>query len=119
MKFTTSEVEKILGIKRERFNAWLNKDYLYIRGNKKGQSATNYTITDLYRFSLFDILLAIGFSRSKAGLIVEQIEQIDDGWETIPPGYRQRIDIGFDVDLVVDLGSIKMRIDLKVDEMKG
>lgn len=66
--FTTTDIAKILGIKRERTKNWLAERYIYPSIQKGEGTGTKHLFsrTDLYLMGLFEYLLARGFSRTDA-----------------------------------------------------
>lgn len=66
-QFSTFDIIKALGIKRERLRAWMKKGYVYphMPSPGQGQSAL-FTIYEVFGIALFDKLLKNGFKRETA-----------------------------------------------------
>ena len=67
MEYTTTDISKHLGIKRERLKIWMSNGYVKPSTEASGPGTKNlFTITDLYFLKLFASLVERGFPRKEA-----------------------------------------------------
>jgi DNA-binding transcriptional MerR regulator len=65
--YTTTDISKCLGIKRERLKIWMSKGFIKPTETASGPGTKNlFTITDLYLLKLFASLVERGFPREEA-----------------------------------------------------
>ena len=67
MDYTTTDISKHLGIKRERLKIWMSKGFITPSQTASGPGTKNlFSITDLYLLKLFASLVERGFPREEA-----------------------------------------------------
>jgi DNA-binding transcriptional MerR regulator len=73
--FTTTDISKILGIKRERVKNWLTEGYISpsIQTGEGPGTKHLFSRADLYIMRLFEYLLERGFSRSDASQRIKKV----------------------------------------------
>lgn len=77
--YTTTDITKHLGIKRERLKIWMTNGYIRPTETASGPGTKNlFSITDLYLLKLFTSLVERGFPRQVAA---EKIQLIDTGYK--------------------------------------
>ena len=65
--YTTTDISKCLGIKRERLKIWMSKGFIEPTETASGPGTKNlFTILDLYCLKLFTSLVERGFPREEA-----------------------------------------------------
>lgn len=65
--YTTTDISKCLGIKRERLKSWMSNGYIQPSITAAGPGTKNlFSITDLYLLKLFASLVERGFPREEA-----------------------------------------------------
>lgn len=65
--YTTTDISKCLGIKRERLKIWMSKGFITPTESASGPGTKNlFTILDLYCLKLFAYLVERGFPREEA-----------------------------------------------------
>lgn len=65
--YTTTDISKCLGIKRERLKIWMSKGFIEPTETATGPGTKNlFTIFDLYCLKLFASLVERGFPREEA-----------------------------------------------------
>lgn len=71
MEFKTSEVRKIFGLRRNNFQDWMERKFVFpsIKKSKKPGEDNVFSKDDLYRIQLFIYFLKLGLSRERAGEI--------------------------------------------------
>jgi DNA-binding transcriptional MerR regulator len=85
--YTTTDITKHLGIKRERLKIWMTNGYIRPSETASGPGTKNlFTVTDLYLLKLFTSLVERGFPREEAALRIKMIQatlhpgKINDIW---------------------------------------
>ncbi len=69
-EFTASDIQKALGIPRERLRAWLIQGFLQTSRKSRGQGKTRlFTLSDVYAIALFERLLAMGANGAGVALL--------------------------------------------------
>jgi len=78
--YSTFEAVKILGIDYMRLNEWLKginrNPFFHPHQRAEGRGTrTRFTLTDLYRLKVFELMLDVGLSRNVAAHAVEQFRE--------------------------------------------
>lgn len=71
-EFSTFDVMKILGIKRERLREWANQGFIQPTSPAEGQGTKAvFTILDIYKIAVFKRLVEAGINRRIASIMVQ------------------------------------------------
>ena len=74
-EFSTLDVRRVLGIRRERLQKWVGAGFIKPSEPSQGQGrAATYSVSDLCRMRIFERLVGAGLSRSQAGFFLSLIE---------------------------------------------
>lgn len=85
MGFSTIDIERRMGISRERFREWVSKGYVTPSIPSPGQGRrAEFSREDLLRVALFDELLKVGFHREAAGQVISRFKLEKDPREGEP-----------------------------------
>jgi hypothetical protein len=72
-EFSTFDVIKLLGVKRERLREWMNQGFIMptIPASGIGSKAI-FSILDIYKIAVFKILVDAGMNRRKASIWIKE-----------------------------------------------
>ena len=111
-KFTTQEVLKIIGIKRNRLQAWKLAGFISPTYPAESQGCHDYwTIVDIYKIELFRRLLKAGISRNTSSFA-----NLEGSLKTTHKILRVHTGIR-GITIFANLKSIIRKIDKKIDTL--